>query len=256
MRSKEILASIVVVGAVATLAFLNTPNVNSDTSFLHNGKHLDHFTHFVSKYRRSYGTKEEFQYRKDVFMKNLDLIINHNMMNQEEEGFFMVVNEFADLTQEEFKKRMGFKKRANRPVQVSETLTKLRGDEPKTVNWIDAGAVTPVKNQGACGSCWAFSTTGAIEGANFIKNKKLVSLSEQQLVDCDNKPNPEGDYNMGCNGGDMGMAMDYVAENGLETEDDYPYTGRDGTCNFDKSKSTTQIKSHIYPTPMDPVALL
>lgn len=76
------------------------------------------------------------------------------------------------------------------------------------------------------------------------------------MVDCDHKPNPEGDYNMGCNGGDMGLAMDYVAENGLESEDDYAYTGKDGTCTYDKTKAKTKIKNHIYPTPQDPAALL
>ena len=108
MRSKEIIASIVVVGAVATLAYLNSSPSDSGVNFLSSNEHTQAFSHFLNKYRKSYGTKEEFDYRLKVFMENYHRIMNHNMMNTEDEGWFMRMNEFGDLTADEFKMRMGF----------------------------------------------------------------------------------------------------------------------------------------------------
>jgi C1A family cysteine protease len=92
-----------------------------------------------------------------------------------------------------------------------------------SVNWVTTGAVNPVKNQGGCGSCWAFSATGAMESAHYIKTKKLLSFSEQQLVDCSKD-------NHGCNGGNTGRAFSFYEANYLELESVYPYTHKDGTC--------------------------
>ena len=115
---------------------------------------------------------------------------------------------------------------------------------PSSINWIKNGGVTPVKNQGQCGSCWSFSTTGSLEGAYFVKYGELVSFSEQQLVDCDNRKN--GGKDMGCNGGLMDNAFTWIEKNnGLCTEASYPYvsgtTKTAGTCqttcsNVSKSK--------------------
>ncbi|KAG7596039.1 Peptidase C1A papain C-terminal [Arabidopsis suecica] len=107
------------------------------------------------------------------------------------------------------------------------------GNVPDAVDWRTQGAVTPIRNQGKCGGCWAFSAVAAIEGINKIKTGNLVSLSEQQLIDCD-----VGTYNKGCSGGLMETAFEFIKTNGgLATETDYPYTGIEGTCDQEKSKN-------------------
>jgi C1A family cysteine protease len=130
------------------------------------------------------------------------------------------------MTISEFKGFLGF---ATNQINRSPATMRLRGgaasvtDLPPTVDWVDAGAVTPVKNQGQCGSCWSFSTTGALEGAYFIKDGTLESFSEQQLVSCDNRKG--GGKDMGCNGGLMDSAFAWIEGNGgLCAEEDYEYT--------------------------------
>jgi cathepsin L len=106
-----------------------------------------------------------------------------------------------------------------------------------SIDWTTKGAVTGVKDQGQCGSCWSFSATGALEGAYYNKYSSLVSFSEQNLVDCDNRKH--GGTDLGCNGGLMDSAFDWVKKNGgLCTESGYPYTGKDGTCATTCSKNT------------------
>jgi len=101
---------------------------------------------------------------------------------------------------------------------------------PSSINWVTAGAVNPVKNQGQCGSCWAFSTTGSLEGCHYIKTKQLVSLSEEQLVEC-------SWWNNGCNGGNFDFAFEYTETAPLEFEASYPYTApTTKDCSYDKSK--------------------
>jgi len=118
------------------------------------------------------------------------------------------------------------------------------------VNWVTKGAVTKVKNQGQCGSCWAFSTTGAVEGAEFLAGGQLESYSEQQLVDCSTSFG-----NMGCNGGLMDYAFKYIETNPLELEADYPYTARDGSCHYVKTKGVGKVKSYADVTPNQVAAL-
>merc|ERR1712151_1040370 len=133
---------------------------------------------------------------------------------------------------------MGKKLNGYRNIERERNVVVLEKTDADEVDWRKKGAVTPVKNQGDCGSCWAFSTTGAMEGAYKIKNGDLLSFSEQELIDCD-------DYDNGCNGGNMDIAFTWLEDNKLETEADYPYTAKKGTCKKNKSKgkaSTTDSK--------------
>merc|ERR1711881_679356 len=138
------------------------------------------------------------------------------------------MNEFADLTADEFgATHMGLLK----PKTMWGDLPYLGQHSysgaalPSSVDWSQKGAVTPIKNQGQCGSCWSFSTTGSLEGAWEIATGKLVSLSEQQFVDCS-----QSFGNQGCSGGMMDDAFKYAEQNDLCTEDSYPYQAKVGTC--------------------------
>jgi len=140
--------------------------------------------------------------------------------------YTLEINQFSDLTSNEFLERyMG----VNKTIEFTlEDLKAAQNDPqfvglPASVDWRSSGAVTPVKDQGQCGSCWAFSTTGVLEGAWKIAKGNLVSLSEQQLVDCDNT-------NYGCNGGWPVDALSWLKSKGSDTEASYPYTAHGGTC--------------------------
>merc|ERR1711931_330794 len=161
---------------------------------------------FKGKHQKNYVSQQEHNYRKAVFADNLKKIQKHNA--EEALGlhtFTLGVNEFADMTSEEFVAYYnGFKALDQSSQKVVEIEVE---DLPDSIDWREKGYVTPVKNQASCGSCWAFSATGSMEGAHFKKTGELVSLSEQMLVDCSTK-------NHGCGGGHVHIAFNYIRDHG------------------------------------------
>jgi len=184
------------------------------------------FAAYKAKYGKSFGAEENM--RHENYLRTVAKINNHNAeYDQGKHTWFMGENEFMDWTQEELDNRNGFKS-----FNVEYTGVYVpRGHSADSVDWRDQGAVNAVKDQGQCGSCWAFSTVASLEGQEAIVNGKLPDCSEQQLVDCD--PGSSG-----CNGGLMTAAFTYIkgqGKHGIDTQTSYPYTARDGTC--DKSKT-------------------
>jgi cathepsin L len=197
------------------------------------------FASWKSLHGKQYGSEQEHNYRLGVYKFNLEYVEEHNRKNL---GFTLGMNKFGDLTAEEFKILYnGMRINASQIVQSGNVHTHDdRFELPDSVDWRTKGVVTGVKDQGQCGSCWAFSTTGSVEGMTAIKTGKLVSVSEQNLVDC------SGSYgNYGCNGGLMDSAFKYIIANkGIDTEDSYPYTARDGSCKFNRANVGATISSY------------
>ncbi|CAH1391324.1 unnamed protein product [Nezara viridula] len=195
----------------------------------------DEWELFKISHGKKYKTLAEEQHRMNIFYDNKQFIENHNKnFEQGLVSFTLEMNRFGDLMNHEFRTMMNRynSTKAARTRQDSSTYIRSTDEEvPESFDWRQEGAVTPVKDQAHCGSCWAFSTTGALEGQHFRKTGELVSLSEQNLVDCSSMYG-----NNGCQGGLMVDAFKYIAENGgIDTEDSYPYEGRDGMCRFRKS---------------------
>jgi len=198
------------------------------------------FVDWMAKYGKSYAP-EEFFYRFDVFKKNYDFVEAHNSGNY---TWTVELNKFADLTTGEFKIIYNGYKPQLRREQRLPTLSDIHVGAYPTgdLDWVKKGAVTGVKDQGQCGSCWSFSSTGAIEGIVQIKHGHLTSLSEQQLMDCS-----KAQGNHGCQGGLMDNAFKYVESNGLCTEAAYPYTAKDGiACKADSCSASTDSKITGY----------
>jgi len=179
-----------------------------------------------SSHNKAYTDLAAEKVRYTIWADNLQRITD---FNKQSTNLFLRMNHFGDMTNTEFHKTMnGYQKPASK--SGSTFLAPSHVTAPDTVDWRDEGYVTPVKNQGQCGSCWAFSTTGSLEGQMFKKNGKLPSLSEQNLVDCSTSYG-----NNGCNGGLMDNAFKYIKDNGgLDTEESYPYEGVNDKCRFKK----------------------
>merc|ERR1711997_130443 len=195
------------------------------------------FKSFKQQFDKRYKTSLEEAIRLKTYEKNVDYINKHNL--EAANGlhtFYLGLNEYADLSTEEWE--LFLLGTDVYEFGVYETENEIIDENlPTSVDWREKGYVTNVKNQGHCGSCWAFSATGSMEGAWFKKSNSLVSLSEQNLVDCDKE-------SLGCKGGSMELAFKYVMKTGgIDTEESYPYKGVNGHCNYTKDNVGASITS-------------
>ncbi|XP_018495531.1 cathepsin L1 [Galendromus occidentalis] len=202
------------------------------------GADLTNFEHFKEHFGKTY-EGDEHALRQGIFQRNLAHIEKFNAEKAASRGYTLGITQFADMSTAEFRQTyLGLRMNASTIAKLRKLQREVVADDrdlPEAVDWRDKGAVSPVKDQGQCGSCWAFSTSGAIEGQHFLKNGELLSLSEQQMVDC-------SWLDFGCNGGQPMLAMEYVRFNGgLELETAYPYKGVGGSCHSDKKSAAAKI---------------
>ncbi|CAI9547256.1 unnamed protein product [Staurois parvus] len=194
-----------------------------------------------TKHGKEYVTSHDETFRRKAWEATWHKVQNHNLKyDQHLTKYRMEMNKFADMTSEERSSRNCLSSKhkrgirgANFPVRTYEKNVNV----PKSVDWRNSKCIPRVRNQGFCGSCWAFATVGVFEARNCIKTKKLVELSEQQLVDCD-------DENDSCCGGDPATAMQYVTHNGIMKRQDYEYTDRAGCAYKQKTAITLNVTKY------------
>ncbi|KAI5738141.1 hypothetical protein M8J77_003497 [Diaphorina citri] len=203
---------------------------------------------FKLTHGKKYESDIEENFRLKIYMENKRRIAQHNAYYESGKvSFKLDMNHFGDMLHHEFVHMMNGFKRSTRLLgteRVEEGVTYIAPDNvklPEEVDWRNKGAVTPIKDQGQCGSCWAFSTTGALEAQHFRKTGNLVSLSEQNLIDCSGKYG-----NQGCNGGMMDQAFQYIKDNhGIDTESSYPYEAMDDNCRYKRAKSGAVDRGYV-----------
>ncbi|WZZ20426.1 hypothetical protein YC2023_121813 [Brassica napus] len=200
------------------------------------------YEEWVVKHGKAQNSLTEKDRRFEIFKDNLRFIDEHNGKNL---SYRLGLTKFADLTNDEYRSMYLGSRLKRKATKTSLRYEARVGDAiPESVDWRKEGAVAEVKDQGSCGSCWAFSTIGAVEGINKIVTGDLISLSEQELVDCDTS------YNEGCNGGLMDYAFEFIIKNGgIDTEEDYPYKGVDGRC--DQTRVSVLFFNNNSKQPVD-----
>jgi C1A family cysteine protease len=218
------------------------------TTFLNEGDEWKQFTNFQDRFSKRYENMQEMETRFQIFRTNLRNIILHNL--DYTQNFTMGINQFTDLTPQEFKDQYVGGLKTEVGSYGCKTFSSSASGAPSSIDWRNKGAVTSVKDQGQCGSCWSFSSTGAVEGAWAIAKGQLVDLSEQELVDCATGL-AYGSH--GCNGGEMQGAFKFIIENGQCALSSYPYTAKDGSCQ--KCSAVAHISSCSDVKPNDQISL-
>ncbi|XP_030519581.2 zingipain-2-like [Rhodamnia argentea] len=205
---------------------------------LHGSTVAEQHEQWMTQYGRTYKNPEEKERRREIFERNLQFIKDFTASGNR--TFKVGINQFSDLTNDEFvRSHTGYlaskQPKSTRTGSLSHQYP--TGDVPDSIDWVEKGAVNQIKDQGQCGSCWAFSAVAAVEGITQIKSGNLPVLSEQQLIDCDTEAS-------GCEGGLPDNAFNYIIHNrGIASEDTYPYQGTDGTCDSSKAaQQAAQIK--------------
>ncbi|KAI7753804.1 hypothetical protein M8C21_003186, partial [Ambrosia artemisiifolia] len=202
----------------------------------------DMFMSWLVKHGKIYNTVEEKEKRFQIFKDNLEYIEQHNSGSH---SYKLGLNKFADLSVEEYRLQYTMPKNINSKRKLntvkSDRYSIRSGDVlPDSIDWRTKGAIAAIKDQGSCGCCWAFSTIGAVEALNQIVTGNLITLSEQELVDCDTS------YSLGCNGGYVNHAFEFIATSGgIYSDKDYPYIGIEGICNTSmKGKKVDSIDGY------------
>jgi len=255
-KGAYIVAAIAVLGAIAgVVAAYQYSDAMNTTLYTSSNLNAQAMSDLFEQWKLAHGktyTGAEHAHRFESFQNNYLFIVNWNADTTQTST--VGLNEYADLNTAEFKALKGCigmeKSNTSGSVHSNEDISAV----PASWNWNTQGAVTPIKNQGNCGSCWAFSSTGSLEGLNFLQGPKkgtLLSFSEQQLVDCSSSYG-----NQGCNGGLMDNAFEYTAAKGIEQESQYPYTAVTGTCKYNAGNAIKVNTGHTDVAKNNQVALL
>jgi len=231
-----LLASLAIAAATTAIYLSFSAPVNNKT-------YLNSFMEHKKKYNKLHANREDLEYRYSVYVDNMKFIEEHNSKGK---SYILGENQFSDLTFEEFSQKY-----LTQPIDNEVKLNHRSQLKDGQVDWVSQGKVSRVKNQQACGSCWAFSTIGALESAFAIQKNINVELSEQELVDCSSSYG-----NNGCNGGIMSLAFDYIQDNKVSTEKDYVYTAADDDCKAEEYTEKYGINSYNVIDPIDVTGLV
>ncbi len=240
----KIVASIVLISLALNIAFCMKA---SDQEI------FSQFQTFMEEHQKSYKTVEEFKERFEIFKQNYRKIEMHQQyMTAGQDSYEFGITQFFDMTPSEFAKtHLTLEISHLQRLKAQATSIKPHfktGSAPESHDWREQGKVSPVKNQGMCGSCWAFSAIGNIESQYAMKSGNMVQFSEQQLVDCDK-------VDQGCNGGLMEDAFKHLETTGVMTEDAYPYKGTGQACKFDASQVKAKVNGFHYASSQDEIQI-